>query len=185
MNLTGTRSVPASADRVWSVLHDPRILRSCMPGCDTLEADGADAYRVSLTAKVGPISARFAGKMRIADDAPTRTYTLWFEGAGGAAGFVNGEARVTLTPNADGDTTLAYVAKAQVGGKLAQIGSRLIEGAAQKLTDDFFAELVAATVPQTEERSAVAPTKSWVRPLAYAVAAVVIVVALAAWLLQA
>jgi len=156
-----------------------------MPGCDTLEADGADAYRVSLTAKVGPISARFAGKMRIADDAPTRTYTLWFEGAGGAAGFVNGEARVTLTPNPDGATTLAYVAKAQVGGKLAQIGSRLIEGAAQKLTDDFFAELVAATIPQTEERSVVVPTKSWVRPLAFiAAAAVILVVALAAVLLR-
>jgi len=156
-----------------------------MPGCDTLEADGVDAYRVTLTAKVGPISARFAGKMRITDIEPTRTYTLLFEGAGGAAGFMNGEARVTLTPNADGVTTLAYVAKAQVGGKLAQIGSRLIEGAAQKITDDFFAELVAAMPPQTEERAvaAVAPTKSWVRPLAYVSAAVMIVVALAALLL--
>jgi carbon monoxide dehydrogenase subunit G len=158
-----------------------------MPGCETLEPDGADAYRVSLNAKVGPISARFAGKMRIADDVPTRTYTLWFEGAGGAAGFVNGEARVTLTPNGGGDTTLTYVAKAQVGGKLAQIGSRLIEGAAQKITDEFFAELVAATLPtlpQTEERRAVIPTKSWVRPLAYAAAAVVIIIVLTAWLLQ-
>lgn len=183
MNLTGTRSVPAPAERVWRVLHDPLILRSCMPGCDTLEADGVDAYRVTLTAKVGPISARFAGKMRIADIEPTRTYTLKFEGAGGAAGFVNGEARVTLTPGADGDTTLAYVAKAQVGGKLAQIGSRLIEGAAQKLTDDFFAELVAATLPQTQEHTAVAPTKSWVRPLGYAAAAAVIFLGLAALLL--
>jgi uncharacterized protein len=183
MNLTGTRTVPAPAERVWHVLHDSKTLRSCMPGCDALEADGVDAYRVSLTAKVGPISARFAGKMRIADVEPTRTYTLWFEGAGGAAGFVNGEAHVTLTPDADGGTTLAYAAKAQVGGKLAQIGSRLIEGAAQKLTDDFFAELVAATVPQTEERRALAPTKTWVRPLAYAAAAVIVVV-LAAFLLQ-
>ena len=184
MNLTGTHSVPAPAERVWRVLHDPEVLRSCMPGCDTLEADGADAYRVTLTAKVGPISARFAGKMRIADVEPTRTYTLLFEGAGGAAGFMNGEARVTLTPNGDAETTLAYVAKAQVGGKLAQIGSRLIEGAAQKITDDFFAELVAAMPPQIEERAvaAVAPTK-WVRLLAYAAAAVVIVVALAALLL--
>jgi len=184
MNLTGTRSVPAPAERVWNVLHDPATLRSCMPGCETLEADGVDGYRIALTAKVGPISARFAGKMRIADVEPTRTYTLWFEGAGGAAGFVNGEAHVTLTPNAEGDTTLAYVAKAQVGGKLAQIGSRLIEGAAQKITDEFFAELVAATVLQTEERRAAAPTKSWLRPLAYVAVAAVIGVALAALLLQ-
>ena len=183
MNLTGTRSVPAPAERVWRVLHDPDILRSCMPGCETLEADGADAYRVAITAKVGPISARFAGKMRIADAEPPRTYTLKFEGVGGAAGFVNGEANVTLTPNADGDTTLVYVAKAHVGGKLAQIGSRLIEGAAQKTTDEFFAGLLAATMSQTEERTAVAPTKSWVRPLAYVAAAAVIVVALAALLL--
>lgn len=184
MNLTGTRVVPAPAEKVWRALHDPDTMRFCMPGCDALDPDGADAYRVTVTAKVGPISARFAGKMRIADVDPPRAYTLRFEGAGGAAGFVNGEARVTLTSDADGGTTLTYVAKAQVGGKLAQIGSRLIDGAAQKLTDDFFTELVAATLPQTEERVAVAPTARWPRKLAYVAAAVIVVALLAALYLR-
>jgi carbon monoxide dehydrogenase subunit G len=151
MELKGARAVPAPAEQLWRVLHDPETMRSCMPGCNSLEADGVNAYRLAITAKVGPISARFAGKMQLADlDAP-RAYTLRFEGSGGAAGFVHGEARVTLTPDGSGTTTLSYVAKAQVGGKLAQIGSRLIDGAAQKLTDEFFAQLVAATTPKTEE----------------------------------
>jgi carbon monoxide dehydrogenase subunit G len=184
MNLTGTRVVPAPVERVWRALHDPDTIRFCMPGCDALDPDGAGAYRVTVTAKVGPISARFTGRMRIADVDPLRAYTLRFDGAGGAAGFVNGEARVTLTSDADGGTTLTYVAKAQVGGKLAQIGSRLIDGAAQKLTDEFFTELVAATLPQTEERVAAVPTKQWVRPLAVAAAALVIFVALAALYLR-
>jgi carbon monoxide dehydrogenase subunit G len=124
------------------------MLKSCIPGCDSIEPDGQNAYRMQLAARVGPVSARFSGKMRMADiDAAERAYTLRFEGTGGPAGFVNGEAHVTLTQAPDGTTTLAYVAKAQVGGKLAQVGSRLIDGAAHKMTDEFFAHFVEACVP--------------------------------------
>jgi hypothetical protein len=142
MEMTGEHAVPAPADHVWKALTDPEMLKSCIPGCDSIEPDGEHCYRMAMAAHVGPVSARFSGRMRMADIEVARAYTLRFEGTGGMAGFVNGEARVTLTPGASGMTTLTYVAKAQVGGKLAQVGSRLIDGAAQKLTDDFFARFV-------------------------------------------
>jgi carbon monoxide dehydrogenase subunit G len=144
MEMTGEHAVPAPADHVWKALTDPETLKSCIPGCDSIEADGENGYRMQMAARVGPVSARFSGKMRMADIDVERGYTLRFEGSGGAAGFVNGEAHVTLTPGPDGTTTLTYVAKAQVGGKLAQVGSRLIDGAAHKMTDEFFSHFVAA-----------------------------------------
>jgi uncharacterized protein len=142
MEMTGEHAVPAPADHVWKALTDPEKLKSCIPGCDSIEPDGDNAYRMAMAARVGPVSARFSGKMRISDIDVDRGYTLRFEGTGGAAGFVNGEAHVTLTPAPDGTTTLTYVAKAQVGGKLAQVGSRLIDGAAHRMTDEFFAHFV-------------------------------------------
>ena len=101
-----------------------------------------------MAARVGPVSAKFSGKMRMTDSTPPTGYTLKFEGQGGAAGFANGEARVTLAPAGDNQTTLTYVAKAQVGGKLAQIGSRLIDGAAAKMADEFFEKFSAQFAPR-------------------------------------
>jgi carbon monoxide dehydrogenase subunit G len=147
MEFIGAQDVPAPQERVWNALNDPDILRVCIPGCESIDADGENVYRIALAAKVGPVSARFAGKMRMEDiDAP-RACTLRFEGNGGVAGFVNGEARVSLSPAADESTTLSYVAKAHVGGKLAQVGSRLVDGAARKQTEEFFARFVEAVRP--------------------------------------
>jgi hypothetical protein len=104
-----------------------------------------------VAAKVGPVSAKFTGTMRMIDPTPPTGYTLQFTGQGGAAGFASGEARVTLAPAEDGHTLLTYVVKAQVGGKLAQIGSRLIDGAAAKMADDFFARFSARLAPEAPE----------------------------------
>jgi len=143
MEMTNTRVVPAPIDAVWQALNDPEALKACIPGCESLERTGDDEWQATLTARVGPVSATFNGKMRMTDSTPPTGYTLKFEGQGGVAGFANGEARVTLAPAAENQTTLTYLAKAQVGGKLAQIGSRLIDGAAAKIADDFFARFAA------------------------------------------
>jgi uncharacterized protein len=142
MELANTRIVPASQLQVWAALNDPAMLKECVPGCESLEADGDRAWRVVMATRVGPVSARFNGRMQMTDIDEPNAYTLNFEGQGGAAGFARGEARVTLAPHGDGQTAMTYVAKAQVGGKLAQIGSRLVDGAAAKTADDFFARFV-------------------------------------------
>ena len=186
MEMTNTRLVPAPVDAVWRALNDPAALKACIPGCESLERTGEDEWQATLAAWVGPVSAKFSGRMRMTDSTPPTGYTLKFEGQGGAAGFANGEARVTLAPAPQDQTTLTYVAKAQVGGKLAQIGSRLIDGAAAKLADDFFEKFgaqfapapagdVKPTVPQPGASTfAGAP---WIRYVALA-----IIIAIIVWL---
>jgi uncharacterized protein len=147
MELSNTRVVPAPPAKVWEALNDPETLKACLPGCETFERTPEGEYRVVMAARVGPVSARFNGKMSMSDVDPPNAYTLHFEGQGGAAGFARGEARVALAAEGDAATALTYTAKAQVGGKLAQIGSRLVDGAAGKLTDDFFARFVARLAP--------------------------------------
>ena len=188
MEMTNTLVVPAPVDAVWRALNDPAALKSCIPGCESLEKTGDDTWQAKLAARVGPVSAKFNGTMRMTDSTPPTGYTLKFEGQGGAAGFANGEARVTLAPAGDGQTSLTYVAKAQVGGKLAQIGSRLIDGAAAKLADDFFekfsAQFAPAAVPVEAQATTVAtPGAStfsgakWVRYVALA-----LIIAIMVWL---
>ena len=174
MEMTSTRAIPAPAAKVWTALNEHEMLKSCISGCESIEPDGENAYRIVLAAKVGPVSARFTGKIQLADIDPPRAYTIRFDGSGGSAGFVKGEARVTLTSENDGTTTLAYVAKAQVGGKLAQLGSRLIDGAAQMQAEDFFTRLVAAMTPV----ASVPVVKR--RPINYVTIAIAVVVAGAA-----
>ncbi|WP_321841028.1 CoxG family protein [Paraburkholderia bannensis] len=138
MELTESHTLPVPQERAWEALNDTAILKVCIPGCESIEADGENTYAVALTAAVGPVKARFKGRMQLADiDAP-RSYTIQFEGQGGAAGFGKGDARVTLEPAGENATTLSYTASAQVGGKLAQIGSRLVDGAARKIAAEFF-----------------------------------------------
>jgi uncharacterized protein len=188
MEMTNTRIVPAPIDAVWDALNDPEALKACIPGCESLERTGDDEWQATMAAKVGPVSAKFSGRMRMTDSTPPTGYTLKFEGQGGAAGFANGEARVTLEPAALNQTTLTYVAKAQVGGKLAQIGSRLIDGAAAKLADEFFEKLGAQFAPAAVEGvppMAAVPEPGastfagapWVRYLALA-----LILAIMAWL---
>ncbi|ALL63393.1 carbon monoxide dehydrogenase G protein [Paraburkholderia caribensis MBA4] len=141
MELTETYTLPVPQQRAWEALNDTEILRASIPGCDSIEPDGENAYAVALSAAVGPVKARFKGRMELTDiDAP-HTYTIVFEGQGGAAGFGKGQTHVTLEPEGDDATKLTYTATAQVGGKLAQIGSRLVDGAARKLAGEFFRRL--------------------------------------------
>jgi carbon monoxide dehydrogenase subunit G len=138
MEWTESYTLPVPQLQAWEGLNDTAILRTSIPGCDSIEAEGDNAYALSMSASVGPVKARFKGRMRLTDiDAP-HTYTIVFEGQGGAAGFGNGSANVTLEPDGNAATKLSYTAHAQVGGKLAQIGSRLVDGAARKIAGEFF-----------------------------------------------
>lgn len=137
MEMTGEQQIPVPQQTVWQALNDLAVLKACIPGCESIVATGDNQFDVALTAKVGPVSAKFKGKLTLSNLDPPNGYSLTFEGQGGVAGFAKGGAQVTLVP--DGSATrLGYSVKANVGGKLAQIGSRLIDGAARKLADQFF-----------------------------------------------
>ncbi|EKS69146.1 MULTISPECIES: carbon monoxide dehydrogenase subunit G [Caballeronia] len=157
MELTETHTLPVPQARAWEALNDTSILKVCIPGCDSIDADGENAYNVAMTAAVGPVKARFKGRMELTNiDAP-HTYTIVFEGQGGAAGFSKGSATVNLEPGDEADTTkLSYSANAQVGGKLAQIGSRLVDGAARKIAGEFFKRFSAQLQGGQESQDAAA-----------------------------
>jgi hypothetical protein len=154
MEMSSTRLIAAQPETVWQALNDPEVLRACIPGCESFTREPDGNWRAVVAAKVGPVSARFTGIMEMADVVAPTSYTLRFKGQGGAAGFAQGEARVSLSPASAG-TSLDYTAQAQVGGKLAQIGSRLVDGAAAKLADDFFERFAArfAAAPHAEPPS--------------------------------
>ena len=178
MEMTSTRTVPAPVETVWAALNDLEVLKSCIPGCDAIEPDGENAYRIAVAARVGPVAAKFSGRMQLADIDPPRGYTLSFDGQGGAAGFAKGEARVALAPAENGAATaLSYTVKAQVGGKIAQIGSRLVDGAAQKLADDFFgrfSDAVAAKAGVAPVPAVASPPQPWIRYVAVALLVVLL-----------
>jgi carbon monoxide dehydrogenase subunit G len=158
MEMSSTRIVAAPRDRVWRALNDPDTLKASVPGCEGFERLEGDTYRAIVAAKVGPVSARFVGKLQLLDIEAPNGYRLKFEGQGGAAGFANGEAQVTLADAPDNQTSLSYTVKAQVGGKLAQIGNRLVDGAAKKLADDFFTRFAEQLVtPPVAEIATQAP----------------------------
>lgn len=137
MEMTGQQLVPLTQDETWQALNDPQVLKECVPGCEVLERMNDTQYQLTMLTKIGPVSARFKGVMTLEDiDAP-RGYTMVFEGQGGVAGFAKGRASVALAEEAEG-TRLSYAVKATVGGKIAQLGARLIDGVARKLADDFF-----------------------------------------------
>lgn len=178
MEMSSTRVIGASPDAVWEALNDPEALKACIPGCESFIRESDTRWRAVVAAKVGPVSARFTGTIELAEVvAPTR-YTLRFQGQGGAAGFANGEARVELSPAAGGQTSLAYTAKAQVGGKLAQIGSRLIDGVAARMADEFFERFAARFAPVDAHPEETAPHfPRWL------VVAAVLTIVITAWLL--
>src|SRR4051795_4731197 len=123
MEMTGEQLVPAPQRVVWDALNDPAMLKASVPGCESIEPSGENQYRVLMVARVGPVSAKFKGKLTLSDVKPPDSYAIAFEGQGGAAGFAKGGAQVRLAPEGD-KTKLSYDVKASVGGKLAQIGSR-------------------------------------------------------------
>jgi len=150
MDMTGEYRIPAARRKVWEMLNDPAILARAIPGCESLEKLSDNELQARVKAKVGPVSATFTGKVRLEDLNPPESYTITGEGSGGVAGFAKGGAKVRLLEDGPQATILRYEAKAEVGGKLAQIGSRLIQGTAKKMADDFFgkfAELAAAAAP--------------------------------------
>jgi uncharacterized protein len=138
LEINGERTIPAPQHAVWAALNDPVVLRECIPGCDQMEKISDTEYRLGMLAVVGPVKARFSGKLLLSDIVEPQSYALQFEGSGGAAGFGKGTARVILSSIDAAETKLDYVATAQVGGKLAQVGSRLIDGIARKIAEDFF-----------------------------------------------
>lgn len=139
MDFSGEYRIPASRQKVWDALNDPAVLQQCIPGCETLEKVSDTELKATVRMKVGPVSARFGGKVTLSDMDPPNGYRISGEGQGGAAGFAKGGAVVKLS-DADGATVLNYKADAQVGGKIAQIGARLIDGTAKKLADEFFSK---------------------------------------------
>ena len=138
MDMKGEQLIPAPQADVWKALNDPAVLRSCVPGCEAIDPVGANEYMVLMVARVGPVSAKFKGRLMLSDIKPPNSYSIAFDGQGGPAGFAKGGAQVSLSTQDDGHTRLAYDVKASVGGKLAQIGSRLIDAAAKKVANDFF-----------------------------------------------
>jgi uncharacterized protein len=138
MEMNGEELIPLSQDTTWRALNDTQILKDCIPGCESIDKQSDNEYLLTMVARVGPVSAKFKGKMTLADVEPPRAYTLVFEGQGGVAGFAKGEASVQLAPEGEA-TRLSYAVKAMVGGKLAQVGARLIDGVAKKLSAQFFA----------------------------------------------
>ena len=146
MEMQGERRIPAPRQAVWEKLNDPEALKQCIPGCESVEKTSDTEFTAKVRAKVGPVSAHFTGKVTLTDLNPPQGYTISGEGQGGVAGFAKGSAKVALTEE-DGDTVLRYGVQAQVGGKLAQIGSRLIDGTARKMADDFFSKFAALLTP--------------------------------------
>ena len=192
MEMTSSRNVPASVETTWAALNEPETLKACIPGCESIERISDTEFRVAMTARVGPVAAKFSGRIVLSDIVPPTSYRMSFEGQGGAAGFARGDAKVALSPDGAG-TRLEYTVNAQVGGKLAQIGSRLIDGAAAKVANEFFGCFVnrvagPAASPATPEPAPASPTNgagtpstgtTWIR---LAVALVIIVVVFVYWL---
>ena len=142
MDMNGEYQIAAPRQRVWEALNDPEVLRQCIPGCEEIVKVSDVEWTAKVTAKVGPVKAKFGGKVTLSDLDPPNGYKITGEGTGGAAGFAKGGAAVKLVDQGDG-TLLTYTVKAQVGGKLAQIGSRLIDGASRKMAEEFFGNFAA------------------------------------------
>ena len=137
MDMSNSVLLPSPQQRVWEALNDPQILKACIKGCESLEKSGDNAYKVAMTLAIGPVKAKFKGELELTDIVAPDSYTIRFAGQGGVAGFGKGNAQVSLAPEGAG-TRLSYTVNAQVGGKIAQVGSRLIDGASKKMADDFF-----------------------------------------------
>lgn len=153
LEMHGDYELPVSRERVWAALNDPEMLKRCIPGCEELEKLSDTEFRAVAVAKVGPVKARFKGNVTLTDLNPPEGYRISGQGDGGIAGFAKGGAAVRLEPTEAGGTNLHYEAEAQIGGKLAQIGQRLVAGTAKKIADEFFANFAKAV---GEEGSAAA-----------------------------
>jgi uncharacterized protein len=143
MTMSGQIQLPASRDVVWQKLNDPEVLKATIPGCESLEKTSDTSFQAVAVTRIGPVKARWKGKVMLTDLDPPNGYRINGEGEGGVAGFAKGGADVKLADK-DGGTLLTYNVEAQIGGKLAQLGQRLINGAAKKMADEFFQKFAAA-----------------------------------------
>ena len=137
MDMQGSRQLAITQQQAWEALNDPEVLKACITGCDKVEPTGENQYAIGMAVKIGPVSAKFAGKIILADIVAPESYSINFEGQGGAAGFGKGNSAVKLVPN-DAGCELQYTVHASVGGKIAQLGQRLIDGVAKSMAEDFF-----------------------------------------------
>jgi len=135
--MNGEQLIQATQADTWAALNDPAILKDCVPGCESIDRASDTDFAVQMTARIGPVSAKFKGKLTLSNLNPPHSYSIAFEGQGGVAGFAKGQASVQLTPE-PGGTRLGYAVKAMVGGKIAQVGARLIDGVAKKIAEQFF-----------------------------------------------
>jgi carbon monoxide dehydrogenase subunit G len=152
MDLTGEYTIPAPRQKVWEALNDPDVLRACIPGCESLEKISDTEMTATVVTKIGPVKAKFAGEVRLENINAPVSYTIAGEGKGGIAGFAKGGADVALEEVPEG-TKLSYAVKAQIGGKLAQLGSRLIDSTVKKLADQFFRNFTDTLSPKDSATS--------------------------------
>jgi carbon monoxide dehydrogenase subunit G len=153
MDMSGSHRIPAAREKVWAALNDPDILKACIPGCESLEKTSDTEMTAAVTTKIGPVKAKFKGAVTLENIKAPESYTIVGEGKGGVAGFAKGSADVSLAEDGDG-TVLTYEAKAQVGGKLAQLGSRLIDSTAKKMAEDFFSKFTELVGGQDGQKTA-------------------------------
>jgi carbon monoxide dehydrogenase subunit G len=156
MEMTGERRIPAPRQQVWEALNDPEVLRASIPGCESVERIGEDQFQARVAVKLGPMSAKFGGKVKLENLNPPAGYTISGEGSGGAMGFAKGGADVALEELGPAETLLKYGVKAQVGGKMAQLGARLIDSTAKQMADQFFNRFTAHFGPAAETQPAAA-----------------------------
>lgn len=182
MDISGEYRLGISRQQAWDALLNPETLRSCIPGCESLERLAEDHYRARVKTAIGPVKATFDTELRIRNANPPESYRLEGEGKGGAVGFGRGHADITLSEEGDG-TTLRYTAAFQVGGRLAQLGSRLVLGATRKLADDFFEQLTTRIDSQAERVDERPPSRA--AAVVVVVAAVILIVAFLIWWLSA
>lgn len=191
MILEGESFIPVERRKVWQALNDPDVLRACIPGCQSLEKLSDTEFTSSVRASIGPISSTFNATIMLTDIEPDRGYTINGEGRGGAAGFARGKAKVLLDDE-NGGTRLRYSADVNVGGKLAQVGSRLIQGTAKKLSEQFFGgfvKVLSADAPRPDVQAISTPTPPPAQPgraagnwLAWGVGVLILVVAVGWWI---
>ena len=190
MELQGTRDLHVTHQQAWDALMDPAVLQRCIPGCESMVATDPTHFDAVLALRIGPVAAKFKGKMELRDIVPPESATISFDGQGGVAGFGKGESQVRLSDRADGASgcTLHYTVQASVGGKVAQVGQRLIDGAARSLAEGFFKrfdEEMQTLHPPTEAPSPVATARATTKPLPWTwIAAAVVVALIVLWMMR-
>ena len=156
MDLTGEYAIPASRQEVWDALNDPDVLKVCVPGCSEITKISDTEFEAKITARIGAVRAKLRGKVELSDINAPNSYTISGSGQGGVAGFAKGRAKVSLSDAEGGGTLLSYEAKAELGGKLAAVGSRVIQGVTKKMADDFFGAFAKTLSGEAEEALAAA-----------------------------